>query len=100
MELVTWLPQIVIGVIGLFVTHSLIGLRRSMDFLREADDRMSKRITDLEVSVASKYITRAEISESQKDLRADIRTLRNELINEFKGINAHLTQLDREKVDR
>jgi len=75
-------------------------LRGAIDSLKAADDRLESRLSTLEVNVASKYVTRQEVSDANRDMRQDLRQMRDELLGELRWIKTRLGELDAGKVDK
>lgn len=82
--------QFLLGCLGILLTYYLSALRRTVEALQKTDERLESRLNQIEVRMAEKYLTKEEAAMANRDMREDLKSLRNEIIDKLTGIENYL----------
>lgn len=112
--LLTYGPQALLGLLGIFIANllqsmrsSLDGLRSEISSLRAEDRKLHERIDEKTGEIHSRlqyveqnFVTRPEIAAGQRDMRQDIQSMENKILDQLRLIQQDIALLHRVKLDK
>lgn len=90
MEALDVIIKLLLGVLGIFISFSLASFRKSVEHLQTTDEKLERRVNGIEVKLGEKYVTRQEVADGNKEMRNDIRAMRNEIVDKLNSIEGHV----------
>jgi hypothetical protein len=85
--------------VAILVVESLRRFGKRLDSLEQADEKISSEVHRMEVAMAARFVTREEISSSNREIRVDMRAhheMQMKLMGELRGaLDSRVDRMER-----